>query len=175
LDADKEGFLRSETSLVQTVGRAARNVNGQVILYADTITGSMERAINETNRRRARQIAYNTEHGITPQTVRKAVRDLLQAEHVAEQKAPYGTESAVERLKADPQTMSLGQIEEVIKSLEKEMKEASRALNFEYAAELRDEISELRKFAPKSEVGKDSSASPLGKSKALYDRPRRKP
>jgi excinuclease ABC subunit B len=174
LDADKEGFLRSETSLIQTVGRAARNVNGQVILYADTMTGSMERAIAETNRRRAKQVAYNEAHGITPQTVRKAVRELIQAEYVAEQKTAYSVESSVSRLKADPGSMSLDQIEEVIRELEKEMKEAARALNFEYAAELRDEVAELRKFAPKSEVGKDSGTSSLGKDKNLYDRPKRK-
>lgn len=173
LDADKEGFLRSETSLIQTIGRAARNVNGQVILYADNVTGSMERALLETNRRREKQIAYNEKHGITPQTVRKAVRDLIMADHVAEQKTGYGTESAVARLKADPAKMSIGQIEEVIASLEKEMKDAARGLNFEYAAELRDEINELRKFAPKSEVGKDDSTSTLGKTKALYDRPKK--
>lgn len=168
LDADKEGFLRSETSLIQTIGRAARNVNGVVLMYADNLTGSMERAIAETNRRRARQIAYNEEHGITPQTVRKAVRDLLQAEHVAETKTAYSAENAVARLRADPATMSLSQVEEVIQSLEKEMKEAARALNFEYAAEIRDEINELRKLAPKSEVGKSESTTPLGKDAALY-------
>jgi excinuclease ABC subunit B len=168
LDADKEGFLRSETSLIQTIGRAARNVSGQVILYADNMTGSMERAITETNRRRAKQIAYNEEHGITPQTVKKAVRDLLRAEMIAEETAQYSTTNAVARLKADPATMTLGQVEEVIASLEKEMKEASRALNFEYAAELRDEINELRKLAPKSEVGKNESTSAKGKDSLLY-------
>jgi excinuclease ABC subunit B len=168
LDADKEGFLRSETSLIQTIGRAARNVGGQVIMYADNLTGSMERAIQETNRRREKQIAYNAEHGITPQTVRKAIRDLLAAEHVAEQKAEYGAQTAAARLRANPETMSLSQIEEVIKDLEKEMKEAARALNFEYAAELRDEVAELRKFAPKSEVGKNENTSPMGKDSTLY-------
>jgi len=157
LDADKEGFLRSETSLIQTVGRAARNVEGQVIFYADNITGSMQRAIDETNRRRAKQVAYNEAHGITPQTVRKAVRDLIQAEHVAEEKATYSAQNATARLRQDPTTLSLNQIEEVIRDLEKEMKEAARALNFEYAAELRDEISELRKLAPASTVGKASN------------------
>jgi len=175
LDADKEGFLRSETSLIQTIGRAARNVEGQVIMYADNITGSMERAIAETNRRREKQVAFNQEHGITPQTVRKAIRELLQAEHVAEEKAAYSAQNAVSRLKADPATMSLSQIEEVIKELEKEMKEAARALNFEYAAELRDEINELRKLAPASAApGKEGkAATKAGNGDSLYARPKR--
>jgi excinuclease ABC subunit B len=167
LDADKEGFLRSETSLIQTIGRAARNVGGQVIMYADNLTGSMERAIAETNRRREKQVAYNREHDITPQTVRKAVRDLIQAERVAEEKAEYSASNAAARLRQDPATMSLSQIEEVIKNLEKEMKEAARALNFEYAAELRDEVNELRKLAPASQVGKNENTSSLGKDSAL--------
>jgi excinuclease ABC subunit B len=168
LDADKEGFLRSETSLIQTIGRAARNVGGQVIMYADNLTGSMERAIEETNRRREKQVQYNIEHGVTPQTVKKAVRELIMAERVAEEKADYSTQNAAARLRSDPATMSLSQIEEVIAQLEKEMKEAARALNFEYAAELRDEVTALRKFAPKSEVGKDNGTSGLGKDAALY-------
>lgn len=168
LDADKEGFLRSETSLIQTIGRAARNVGGQVIMYADNLTGSMSRAIEETNRRREKQVAFNTANDITPQTVRKAVRDLIMAERVAEEKNTYSAQSATARLKADPATMSLSQIEEVIKGLEKEMKEAARALNFEYAAELRDEVNELRKLAPASKVGQDTSTTALGKDKALY-------
>ena len=168
LDADKEGFLRSETALIQTIGRAARNVGGKVILYADKITGSMERAINETNRRREKQVAYNEEHGITPYTVKKAVRDLIASDKVAEDANAYSTGNATAKLRADPATMSIDQVEEVIRSLEKEMKEASRALNFEYAAEVRDEINELRRFAPKSEVGKNESTSKLGKDAALY-------
>ncbi len=168
LDADKEGFLRSETSLIQTIGRAARNVGGQVIMYADNLTGSMSRAIEETNRRREKQVAFNTANDITPQTVRKAVRDLIMAERVAEEKNTYSAQSATARLKADPATMSLSQIEEVIKGLEKEMKEAARALNFEYAAELRDEVNELRKLVPASKVGQDTSTTALGKDKALY-------
>src|SRR5579871_2304157 len=172
LDADKEGFLRSETSLIQTIGRAARNVGGQVIMYADNLTGSMERAIAETNRRREKQVAYNAQHGITPQTVKKAVRDLIQAEKVAEEKTEYSAQNVAARLKVDAETMSLDQIGEVIAQLEKEMKEAARALNFEYAAELRDEVNELRKLAPKSTVGQNTSTTPLGKDKALYDKPK---
>ncbi|MBC7529924.1 MAG: excinuclease ABC subunit UvrB [Chthonomonadaceae bacterium] len=168
LDADKEGFLRSETALIQTIGRAARNVGGKVILYADKITGSMERAINETNPRREKQVAYNEEHGITPYTVKKAVRDLIASDKVAEDANAYSTGNATAKLRADPATMSIDQVEEVIRSLEKEMKEASRAFNFEYAAEVRDEINELRRFAPKSEVGKNESTSKLGKDAALY-------
>ena len=168
LDADKEGFLRSETALIQTVGRAARNVEGQVIMYADNLTGSMERAIAETNRRREKQIAYNVLHGITPQTVKKAVRELIQSERVAEEKAEYSATNTTKRLKSDPSTMSISQVEEVIRQLEKEMKEAARALNFEYAAELRDEVQSLRKFAPASQVGKDEGTSALGKDKIAY-------
>ena len=117
-------------------------------MYADNLTGSMERAIEETNRRREKQVAYNKEHDITPQTVKKAVRDLIMAERVAEEKNNYSTQAATARLRADPATMSLSQIEEVITGLEKEMKDAARALNFEYAAELRDEVNELRKLVP---------------------------
>ncbi len=173
LDADKEGFLRSETSLIQTIGRAARNVGGQVIMYADNLTGSMERAIAETNRRREKQVRFNEEHDITPTTVKKAVRELLQAERVAETRNNYAA-SAADKLKQDPATMSLDQIEEVIQSLEKEMKEAARALNFEYAAELRDEVNELRKFAPASSVGKETSTTQLGRNNALYGKKTKK-
>ncbi len=168
LDADKEGFLRSDTSLIQTIGRAARNSAGQVIMYADNITGSMHRAIEETNRRRSRQQEYNSTHGITPQTVQKAVRELILAERVAETKTPYHTGSSMERLKQNPEDMSIDQIEEVIAGLEKEMKEAARALNFEYAAELRDEVNALRKLAPASKIGKEEKTSALGRNKAMY-------
>ncbi len=168
LDADKEGFLRSETSLIQTIGRAARNVGGQVIMYADNITGSMARAIEETNRRRAKQAAYNLEHGITPQTVQKAVRELILADKVAEEHTEYNVSSSAARLRVDAATMSLGQVEEVIAQLEKEMKEAARALNFEYAAELRDEVNDLRKLFPASRIGQNESTSSTGKAKALY-------
>ncbi len=144
LDADKEGFLRSETSLVQTIGRAARNVSGQVIMYADNVTGSMQRAIDETNRRRAIQMRYNEEHGITPQTVQKAVRDLIGADRIAEDRTPYRSRRDL----AELERMPIDQIHELIGRLEDRMKDAARALEFERAAELRDEIAELRKFAP---------------------------
>ena len=147
LDADKEGFLRSETSLIQTIGRAARNVNGQVIMYADNVTGSMRRAIDETNRRRAKQVAYNDEHGITPQTVQKAVRDLIMAEHVAETKSEYRIS------RTDAAALPLDQVIEVVTQLEKEMREAAKALEFERAAELRDEINDLRRFVPSTAMG----------------------
>ncbi len=143
LDADKEGFLRSETSLVQTIGRAARNVGGQVIMYADRITGSMERAIDETNRRKVKQEAYNAEHGITPQTVIKAVRDVLESKKVAEAKSYY----KVQANKA-PETLPLDQILIALSDMEKEMKQAARALDFEHAAQLRDDISRLKKLVP---------------------------
>ena len=139
LDADKEGFLRSETSLIQTIGRAARNVNGRVIMYADTITGSMQRAIDETNRRRAIQIAYNEKHGITPETVKKRVHEAIRAERAeAEEKdAAKGVLDKVKHLSAE-------ELAERIRQLEAEMYEAARRLEFERAAELRDEIEELR-------------------------------
>ena len=173
LDADKEGFLRSDTALIQTIGLAARNVGGRVLLYADNVTGSMDRAIQETNRRREKQVAYNTLHDITPQTVRKAVRELIQSEKIAEEKAEYSVQNTTARLRQDPATLSIDQIEEVIRSLEKEMKDAARALNFEYAAELRDEVNALRKIAPASKVGQAEHSSPLGKDKALQDKPKR--
>ena len=177
LNADSEGFLRSETSLIQTIGRAARNVGGQVILYADNVTGSMERAIRETDRRRAKQVEYNVKHGITPFTVKKAVRELIQAERIAEERASYSTQNVLSRLKADPAAMSLDQISEVVISLEKEMKGAAKSLNFEYAAELRDEINELKKMAPRgSTESKEVVPSQAEKDAFLYStrRPRGK-
>jgi excinuclease ABC subunit B len=139
LDADKEGFLRSETALIQTIGRAARHVNGKVIMYADVVTDSMRRAIDETNRRRAKQIAYNQEHGIEPVSIVKAVRDLtdqLSARAVAEPQAEYRVKGAAGLPKSD--------IQRVIAEMEKQMKEAARNLEFEKAAILRDQIFELR-------------------------------
>ena len=137
LDADKEGFLRSETSLVQTIGRAARNSEGHVIMYADTITDSMRAALDETQRRREVQMAYNEEHGITPKTIQKAVRDLI-----AVSKKVAASEVQMEK---DPESMSEKELEKLIKELEKQMKKAAADLNFEAAAELRDKLIELKK------------------------------
>ena len=150
LDADKEGFLRSETSLIQMIGRAARNVAGQVVMYADKITPSMERAIGETRRRRATQIAYNTEHGIDPQTIRKAVGDVLSFITGGDDGAPVpgkGNRRQKERDKVKAELKSLPQQElgRLIQTLEDEMHEAATDLKFEYAARLRDEINDLRK------------------------------
>ncbi|NLW16208.1 MAG: excinuclease ABC subunit B, partial [Firmicutes bacterium] len=140
LDADKEGFLRSTTSLIQTIGRAARNVNGQVIMYADQITHSMEVAIQETNRRRAIQMEYNKKHNITPRSVQKAVRDVIEATKVAEEQTSYSLSSeSVKKLSARER-------KDLIAKLEKEMKEAARRLEFEHAANLRDLIIELRGY-----------------------------
>ncbi len=136
LDADKEGFLRSETSLIQTIGRAARNAEGHVIMYADNMTDSMTRAIEETKRRRKIQMQYNEEHGITPQTIQKAVRDLIStARDVEETRA---------RLDKDPEDMSREELEEMIAKVEKQMRAAAAELNFEMAAELRDQMVELK-------------------------------
>ena len=139
LDADKEGFLRSETALIQTIGRAARNVNGKVIMYADVITDSMRRAIDETNRRRAIQMAYNEKHGITPKTIKKAIQDLAQAVGAAETEAEYEVDKKPAAAAVAPEKLA-----EYIAQLEKEMYEAAEKLEFERAAELRDEIAELR-------------------------------
>ena len=137
LDADKEGFLRSETSLIQTIGRAARNAEGHVIMYADTITDSMRAALDETQRRREVQMAYNEEHGITPKTIQKAVRDLI-----AVSKKVAASEVQMEK---DPESMSEKELEKLIKELKKQMKKAAADLNFEAAAELRDKLIELKK------------------------------
>ncbi len=147
LDADKEGFLRSETSLVQTIGRAARNVDGQVVMYADGLTRSMRKAITETNRRRSLQQAYNAEHGIDPQTVRKAVTDILEFLRPTGGGAPTpkGRKRRGERLVDEVSELPRSDIERLLGSLEEEMKEAAGDLRFEYAARLRDEIAELRR------------------------------
>lgn len=137
LDADKEGFLRAERSLIQTIGRAARNANGHVIMYGDKVTDSMDKAIQETNRRRTIQLAYNEKHGITPQTIQKKVRDVIEATKVAEQKADYLSE--VKQAK-----MSKKDRISLIERLEQEMKEAAKNLQFERAAELRDAVLELK-------------------------------
>lgn len=137
LDADKEGFLRSERSLIQTIGRAARNQNGEVIMYADKITDSMRVAIDETKRRRAKQMAFNEDHGIEPKTIKKEIRDVIRATMVAEEEETY---EEGKNLKA----LSKTEKEKMIEDLEKEMKQAARELNFEKAAELRDIILELK-------------------------------
>jgi excinuclease ABC subunit B len=137
LDADKEGFLRAERSLIQTIGRAARNAEGKVLMYADKITDSMEKAIRETERRRGIQLAYNEKHGITPRTIQKKVRDVIEATKVAEQKADYLSDvKSAKMSKKDRKT--------IIERLEAEMKEAAKNLQFERAAELRDAILELK-------------------------------
>jgi excinuclease ABC subunit B len=151
LDADKEGFLRSETSLIQTMGRAARNVDGQVIMYADKITDSMSRAIEETQRRRERQIAYNLEHGINPQTIRKAVGDILSMLGLSggdgapvpgkDRRRQHERDKVKQELKSLPQQ----ELARLIQTLEEEMHEAAAELKFEYAARLRDEVNELRR------------------------------
>ena len=139
LDADKEGFLRSETSLIQTIGRAARNSEGKVIMYADKMTRSMSSAISETNRRRQIQEAYNTEHGITPQTIKKEVRELI----VATKTNKKDKEMFVDK---DPESMSSEELKKAIDKVEKEMKKAARDLQFEQAATLRDQLIELKKL-----------------------------
>ncbi|MCX7920635.1 MAG: excinuclease ABC subunit UvrB [Clostridia bacterium] len=137
LDADKEGFLRSETSLIQTIGRAARNSEGKVIMYADIITDSMRKAMSETNRRRQIQMEYNTQHGIIPRTIQKGVRAVIEATKVAEDEAKYF-------IRGDEGSMSKEDVQKLIEKLTKEMKEAAAALQFERAAELRDKVEELK-------------------------------
>ena len=143
LDADKEGFLRSDTALIQTIGRAARNVGGQVIMYADRITGSMERAMTETQRRREKQQAHNAVNGITPSTVIKAVRQIIESKKVAEAKTHYKASSTKQ-----PENMSLDQLMSTLVDMEKEMKQAARSLDFEHAAIIRDELARLKKLVP---------------------------
>lgn len=147
LDADKEGFLRSETSLIQTVGRASRNAQGHVIMYADTITESMRAAIDETNRRRAIQQKYNEEHGITPETIKKSVRDLISVTKEAEKSS--------QKLEKDPESMSDKELKEIITKVRTQMERAAADLDFETAAELRDKMLELR-----SHLSDEGSAKP---------------
>ncbi|NSW89835.1 MAG: excinuclease ABC subunit UvrB [Firmicutes bacterium] len=158
LDADKEGFLRSETSLIQTIGRVARNVEGKVIMYADIVTESMRRAINETNRRRRIQMEYNRKHGITPKSIQKGIRDIIEATRVAEDKGKYGIEEevGVKRTKGIEENrkdgaLSKEDLERIIERLTKEMKAAAKNLEFERAAQLRDRITQLKEeFKSKS-------------------------
>jgi excinuclease ABC subunit B len=143
LDADKEGFLRSETSLVQTIGRAARNVDGSVVMYADAVTDSMRRAISETNRRRGLQLEFNEAHGIDPQTIRKKVSDILELVQTGD--APSSNRRARELRRKEPLDLTIPDLRRLIQSLEDEMHEAAAELRFEYAARLRDEVDDLRR------------------------------
>jgi excinuclease ABC subunit B len=144
LDADKEGFLRSEVSLIQTMGRAARNINGQVVLYADRITGSMQKAMEETERRRKIQLAYNEKHGITPKTIQKSIRNILEEFGISPDKAKSGKfakrKKEILRLDLAGDNRPLP---EIIKDKENKMREAAEKLEFELAAILRDEVNEL--------------------------------
>jgi excinuclease ABC subunit B len=144
LDADKEGFLRSETALIQTTGRAARHINGRVIMYADRMTDSMKAAISETTRRRAKQVKYNEENGITPVSIHKAIRDITdQLSSDAKEKAmSLGESKAAYRMKHDKASQS--ELQKIIAEMEKQMKEAARNLEFEKAAAIRDEMYELK-------------------------------
>jgi excinuclease ABC subunit B len=134
LDADKAGFLRSETSLIQTIGRAARNVNARVVLYADTVTPAMQKAIDETSRRRERQLEYNREHGITPQTIVKSIRTTIESEVKARR-------TVQEAIRVDDSSFDQA---EIVRLLEEEMIEAAKNLEFERAAQLRDKINEMK-------------------------------
>jgi excinuclease ABC subunit B len=148
LDADKEGFLRSETSLIQTIGRAARNIEGQVIMYADKVTDSMRRAISETQRRRMLQVRHNEEHGIDPQTIRKAVTDILSMLRPAETAPMPGKDQRSrlhDKVRAELSDLPGDELRRLVLTLEEEMHEASAELRFEYAARLRDEIKDLKR------------------------------
>jgi excinuclease ABC subunit B len=154
LDADKEGFLRSETSLIQTIGRAARNVDGRVILYADIMTGSLERAIKETNRRREVQKEYNTKHGITPRTILKSINDITAGIETIQKQTAH-SEAMLEM------KLSGKKVSTLLKQKEKEMRVAAKELDFETAAILRDEIKELQKMLEDSKDKSDKGAPTL--------------
>jgi excinuclease ABC subunit B len=151
LDADKEGFLRSETSLIQTIGRAARNVNGRAILYADRITGSMERAMSETQRRREKQVAHNLAHGITPKGIVKSVADIMEgASTIPGRKAARTAKKVADKAgdySIDPSTMSTKELMKALSQLEDKMYEAAKNLEFELAAHYRDELDRLKHAA----------------------------
>jgi excinuclease ABC subunit B len=162
LDADKEGFLRSETSLIQTIGRAARNVAGRVIMYADNMTGSMQRAIDETNRRRATQVKYNETNGTSPQTIAKVIRETVRSyDAVNEVAAQYSAET-MEKIGKDGSPIRVEDIPVLIGSLEKDMKDLAKAMEFEKAASVRDEIEALRKLLGTSsgKLGMDKRRGP---------------
>jgi len=151
LDADKEGFLRSDRSLIQTIGRAARNVNGKAMLYADRVTGSMQRAIDETERRRRKQVQYNLQHGITPKTIKKAVADIMEGAYVS-QKGQPGRYAKVAEETLEYGSMTPKQLENKLKSLEDQMYQHAQNLEFEEAARVRDQIDHIRKVALGSET-----------------------
>ncbi len=156
MDADKEGFLRNSTSLIQTIGRAARNVNGQVVLYADVITGSIKQAVRETDRRRKIQIEYNKQHGITPKTIEKNIRNILEEFGLSssKNKNTKTLKQKRDRTIAELDTLGDGRpTEEIIRDKEKQMRKSAKNLQFELAAILRDEIHELSKKSDVSSRG----------------------
>jgi excinuclease ABC subunit B len=148
LDADKEGFLRSDTSMIQTIGRAARNVNGRAILYADKITGSMQRAMDETARRREKQVAFNEEHGIVPRGIQKSVADILEGATIPGKKV--GSKASRKVTEAEPiytpgsKPLSPKELAKALSKLEDQMYEAAKNLEFERAAQLRDQLQQLK-------------------------------
>ena len=146
LDADKEGFLRSETTLIQTIGRAARNINGKAIMYADTVTGSIARAVRETDRRREKQQLFNERHGITPQGIRKAVTDILEGAY-SDQRGPARRYAKVAEQKSEYMDVPPDLLPKKISQLEEQMYRHARDLEFEQAAEIRDEIARIKEFS----------------------------
>jgi excinuclease ABC subunit B len=163
LDADKEGFLRSETSLIQTIGRAARNVEGRVIMYADVITGSMQRAIDETNRRRATQVKYNEDHGISAASVKKVIRETVRSYDAVNEVASQYSEDTRSKIGKDGAPIRIEDIPMLVTALEKDMKDLAKAMEFEKAAQVRDEIESLRKLLGTSsgKLGQDKRRNKL--------------